>query len=463
VVLDLNEGSSMTHDQVVSWSLLDDGRIVYCIASEAQDFEGKSFCVWNPAASGAFERRLDVAKGEQVLCALGEGRLVSSSMALRVWCAATGACESVLEGHTERVTAACALGAGRLVSASADKTLRVWRTTAASGARSGLPEGHAGGMRGVFALGDGRIASEGADRALRVWCAATGECEKVLPGRWRMNSMCAVGGGAIAGASDEWEEEEVDPLDGEEKLVRVPSALRVWQGGTWSCARLQGHTGAVRGVCALGDGRRLVSASSDATLRVWDAGTGQCEGVLRGHTSWVGSVCALGSGRVVSASGDGTLRVWQATGECVRVLEGHTGGVCSVFRLGSGPCVVSAAQDGTLRVWDGAGACLEAVPRGSPRAAELEELSPTSAFTSAAPLGPRLGSAAPPPPRGPARRPLAPWGALALHLGADLFKCILTTLPSGRFVTAFTTSGAVHTLELVEAQGGSAAGGQGGQ
>jgi WD40 repeat protein len=363
----------------------------------------------------------------------------------------------VLEGHTKDVNTACVLGNGRFVTASDDKTLRVWNA-AASGLRSGLPEGHTGGMRGVFALGDGRIASEGADNTLRVWSAATGECEKVLKGSWHMNSMCAVGE-RIAGASDEYEKYEVDPLDGEEKLIRMPSELRVWQVGTWSSQWLRGHTGAVRSVCALGDGQRFVSASSDTTLRVWNAGTGLCERVLKGHTSWVGSVCALNNGRVVSASGDKTLRVWKATGECERVLRGHTDGVYCVFLLGNGHSV-SASLDSTLRVWDGAGACLEIVPRGSPRAAELEELSPTSA-SSTAPAGLRFSSA-PPQPRGLARRPFAPWGALALRLGANIFKCILSTLPSGRrTVTVFTISGAVHTLELVEPQAGGAVAEQG--
>ena len=40
----------------------------------------------------------------------------------------------------------------------------------------------------------------------------------------------------------------------------------------------------VRSVCAMADGRRVVSASYDTTLRVWDVATGECERVLEGHT-----------------------------------------------------------------------------------------------------------------------------------------------------------------------------------
>jgi WD40 repeat protein len=36
-------------------------------------------------------------------------------------------------------------------------------------------------------------------------------------------------------------------------------------------------------LCALPDGRRVVSGSEGGTLRVWDVETGSCERVLRGH------------------------------------------------------------------------------------------------------------------------------------------------------------------------------------
>jgi WD40 repeat protein len=39
----------------------------------------------------------------------------------------------------------------------------------------------------------------------------------------------------------------------------------------------------ISSVCAMADGLRVVSGSSDKTLRVWNVVTGCCEQVLRGH------------------------------------------------------------------------------------------------------------------------------------------------------------------------------------
>jgi WD40 repeat protein len=96
-------------------------------------------------------------------------------------------------------------------------------------------------------------------------------------------------------------------------------------------------------LCALSDGRRVISGSRDNTLRVWDIDLGECERKLTGHvgvsyalnyahpsyfffSQSINCVCASSDRyRVISGSDDSTLRVWDVdTGECEQVLKGHS-------------------------------------------------------------------------------------------------------------------------------------------
>jgi WD40 repeat protein len=61
------------------------------------------------------------------------------------------------------------------------------------------------------------------------------------------------------------------------------------------------------------DGRRIASASIDATLRLWDAASGEPLLTLSGHGDWVRAVAFSPDGRrIASASDDATLRLWDA-------------------------------------------------------------------------------------------------------------------------------------------------------
>ena len=64
-------------------------------------------------------------------------------------------------------------------------------------------------------------------------------------------------------------------------------------------SQLTGHTGTVRSVVPLADGR-IVSCSHDKSIRIWDVATSECTAVLTGHTDTVMSVVPLADGRIVS-------------------------------------------------------------------------------------------------------------------------------------------------------------------
>ena len=86
-------------------------------------------------------------------------------------------------------------------------------------------------------------------------------------------------------------------------------------------------TGSVRSAAFSGDGKRVVTASSDKTARIWDAESGKEIAVLKGHTGLVRSAAFSADGkRVVTASDDNTARIWDAeSGKEIAVLKGHTG------------------------------------------------------------------------------------------------------------------------------------------
>ena len=123
---------------------------------------------------------------------------------------------------------------------------------------------------------------------------------------------------------------------------------------------LEGHQGAVYGVCPVTVAGRplLASASGDGTVRIWDPASGQQHVVLDGHPSGVWAVCPVtvaGRPLLATADGDGTIRIWDpGTGQQRAAMKGHrdwVNGVCAVTVAGR-QMLASASRDGTVRIWD---------------------------------------------------------------------------------------------------------------
>ena len=177
-----------------------------------------------------------------------------------------GPLKATMEGHSQMVHCSVVLPDGRFVSGSYDKTLRVW--DAASGACERVLEGHTSSVVCVSVLPDGRVVSGSSDNALRMWDAASGACERVLEGHlsWVRCVSVLPDGRVVSGSSD--------------------NTLRVWDAASGACERvLEGHMSWVRCVSVLPDGR-VVSGSDDKTLRVWDAArVGRCQRRVRARSA----------------------------------------------------------------------------------------------------------------------------------------------------------------------------------
>jgi len=90
---------------------------------------------------------------------------------------------------------------------------------------------------------------------------------------------------------------------------------------------LEGHTAELTSAAFSPDGRRIVTASRDATAKVWDAATGTIVATLSGHGARVDSVSfGPDSSRIVTASADHTVRQWDArTGKLLATFDHPVG------------------------------------------------------------------------------------------------------------------------------------------
>ncbi|KAG8664174.1 uncharacterized protein FPOAC1_013881 [Fusarium poae] len=253
----------------------------------------------------------------------------SDDKTVKIWDAATGVCEQTLEGHGDWVRSVVfsadgqrlASGSGdntsvtsvvfsadgqRLASGSGDNTVKIW--DAATGACEQTLEGHGDWVRSVVFSADGqRLASGSGDNTVKIWDAATGTCEQTLEGHgyWVRSVVFSADGQRLASGSGD-------------------NTVKIWDAATGVCEQtLEGHGDSVMSVVFSADGQRLASGSGDNTVKIWDAATGACEQTLEGHGDWVSSVVFSADGqRLASGSDDNTVKIWDAaTGACLQTLS----------------------------------------------------------------------------------------------------------------------------------------------
>ena len=270
--------------------------------------------------------------------------------------------ETIVQGHTSRVTAVCATSDGLYVaSASRDQTIGLWDIRSANQVRRFV--GHTDEVTSLCSTPDSRFLVSGSiDRTVRVWDLVTGNESGRFEGHeMSVNAVCVTQDGyhIVSGSDD--------------------ATVRIWNIATGhETHRLEGHGKKVTAVCVTPEDRYVISGSHDNTVlqwdlatslhehardisglldrtwRIWDVTTGRAVRQLVGHTCPATTVCAAPDGRhIVMGFGDGLVRIVDMVTHCeTHRLEGHTRPVTAVCVTKDGRYVASASDDKTARLWD---------------------------------------------------------------------------------------------------------------
>jgi len=103
-----------------------------------------------------------------------------------------------------------------------------------------------------------------------------------------------------------------------------------------------------------GDGKFVVTGSSDRTAILWEAASGKKLQTFAGHTGEVHGVAISGDGALVlTGSGDKTAILWEAAGG--KKLQTFEGAKAPVFLSGDGKHIVTRSLDDQSAIlWDAA-------------------------------------------------------------------------------------------------------------
>lgn len=294
-----------------------------------------------------------IAAGDEILAVMCRQQRVATTSydrTARIWNAATGQCEHVLEGHTGYVhSVAFAPDGQTLVTGSHDRTAKIWCSATSQCKRT--MAAHHSYVKAVAFSPDGQCVATGSgDCSAMIWDAASGTAKswianygdhsyKVYSLQGHMSSLNSVSfapdGLHLASGSED-------------------RTVKVWDVVSGLCkTTLKGHNSSAY-VSFAPDSASVLTCSDDTLAKVWDLTTGECRRTFQGHTKFVRSaVFAPGMGSIATASGDGTAKIWDvASGCCVRTLCGHTSFVYTVAYSHEGGSVVTASNDGTARTWD---------------------------------------------------------------------------------------------------------------
>lgn len=291
-------------------------------------------------------------------------RLAAGSYRLvTVWDVPIATEQKTFAGHTDEPRALVATPDGALlISAGKDRTVRVWDANEGREVRQLGPPASAARC---LALSPQKVVAAGLeDGSVALWSLADGQPLGLIKGHSGPVEAVAFldGGRRLATAS----------ADATVRIGAVPA------GADAPVAQpliLAGHQGPVHALAVSADGAMIASGGEDGTVRLWHAADGKAAGTVPAHEKPILALAASPQGNAyLTGSADGTARLLSGSSlETVRTLTGHGGPVAAVAFEPSGRRILTAGPNGGLKVWEretGAGlvALSHAAPENGPTA-----------------------------------------------------------------------------------------------
>jgi WD40 repeat protein len=269
-----------------------------------------------------------------------------------LWDAANGSLTLALAGHESKAWVVGALFVGngeRLATASADRTLRIWRTLDGSPEYSVPLPGAAAALRADRRGERVLVAcyqSQQGPFAAQVFDANTG---KAVSAPVEHNQLIVSLALSPCG-------EFAATCSGERGAVRL---WRTASGEPIGSLKQHGDS-SVRAIAFAPDSSLVATASSDGAVHLYRVDDGSLLGTLR-HSQEIGTLAFDGKGeRLLTGSRDQTARLWQLQRDAnggltcreLRTFVGHGGPLQHVGFDRTNQLAVTAGQDGVLRIFD---------------------------------------------------------------------------------------------------------------
>jgi WD40 repeat protein len=287
---------------------------------------------------------------------------------VRSWSADTGlACET-LRGHAGAVLALAMAPDGSILSASADRSVKIWDTSAAwkllrtlgSDADSsfvGRVSALAFSPDNAILVTGGGIPSRSGE--LKLWAISTGSL---------LREISDAHSDTIYGLS----------FSGDGKLLASCAAdkfVKVFSMPEGKLIRpFEGHTHHVLGVSFRHDGRMLLSAGADNVMKLWDVVAGEQKKTITGYNAEITSVHYVGfTDSALITTGDGQVRLIREDGGQGRNFDAGGALIYAAAVTPDGLTILAGGDDGILRLWDGRDGkplAVFAPPRSAPRTGE---------------------------------------------------------------------------------------------